>query len=149
MTTKEISSKKEAEEMLAQLEKFYRQPVLPLRHFCQALETWMDCIWKRNSEPAEIELREDLRPHPYFKHLPQMRIDIRKSNLLGRLLFAKQQLRTRRCPVHNGHWSGEAMFFEDCPHHCDGTGWLRERQQDGRYTGELEITVSNDPSQAD
>jgi hypothetical protein len=27
------------------------------------------------------------------------------------------------------------MFFKKCPHLCDGTGWLREREQDGGYTG--------------
>jgi len=64
-----------------------------------------------------------------------MRIDIRKSNLLGRLLYAKEPLRTRLCPLHKGHYNGEAMFFEKCPHLCDGTGWLRERPQDGGYTG--------------
>jgi hypothetical protein len=27
------------------------------------------------------------------------------------------------------------MFFKKCPHLCDGTGWLRERDNDGGYTG--------------
>jgi hypothetical protein len=39
------------------------------------------------------------------------------------------------CPLHKGHYNGDAMFFNKCPHSCDGTGWLREREQDGGYTG--------------
>ena len=27
------------------------------------------------------------------------------------------------------------MFFEKCQLLCDGTGWLRERPDDGGYTG--------------
>lgn len=68
-------------------------------------------------------------------------MDIRKSNLLGRLLYAKEKFRTRMCPLHKGHWSGHAMFFEKCPHQCDGTGWLRESDTDGGYTGDTEIKL--------
>ena len=71
-----------------------------------------------------------------------MRIDIRKSNLLGRLLYAKEPLRTRMCPIHKGqrtkdkgHWNRQAMFFAKCHLLCDGTAWLRERPDDGGYTG--------------
>ncbi len=64
-----------------------------------------------------------------------MRTDIRKSNLLGRLLFAKEPLRTQMCPTRKGHFRAEAMFLEKCSLLCDGTGWLRERAQDGGYAG--------------
>jgi hypothetical protein len=137
MPDNEISDEKEAQELLARLERFYQQPVLPLHRFCEAIELWMDCIFKNNTDPALVESGEP--DQAYFRFLGQISIDIRKSNLLGRLLYAKEKLRTRMCPIHKGHWDGNAMFFEQCPHLCDGTGWLRERNTDGGYTGGLSI----------
>jgi hypothetical protein len=145
MSTKEISSEEEAQELLAQLERFYQQPVLPLRRFCAAIELWMDCVVKNNTEPALLGNLQPGMLQPYFKHLQQIRIDIRKSNLLGRLLYAKERFRTQMCPIHKGHWNGNAMFFEKCPHLCDGTGWLRQRETDGGYTGDMEIKLVKSP----
>lgn len=56
-----------------------------------------------------------------------LRLTIRKSCLLKRLVYFGQPLRTERCPVHRGRWSGIRM--ERCPHGCDKlcgctTGWL-------------------------
>lgn len=134
MTSDAIRSKEEAQAQLRRLEQFYGAPVLALDDFCEAISTWMDCIVKNNTDPA---LKRGGIEHgkEYYEFLNRMRIDIMKSNLLGRLLYAKEPLRTRRCPLHKGHYSGEAMFFEKCPHLCDGTGWLRERPEDGGYTG--------------
>ncbi len=129
-----IRSKEEAHELLQRLEQFYGEPVLPLGNFCRAMQLWMDCIVKNNTDPT-LTRNGINHGREYFEFLRQMSIDIRKSNLLGRLLYAKEPLRTRMCPLHKGHWSGEAMFFEKCRHLCDGTGWLRERPEDGGYTG--------------
>lgn len=51
---------------------------------------------------------------------------IRKSSLLDRLLYAGEKLRTRKCPTHNGHWSGLEHDGNVCPHGCQLTGWLPE-----------------------
>jgi len=129
-----IRSKEEAHELLRRLEQFYGEPVLPLGNFCHAMELWMDCIVKNNTDPTLIQ--EGINHgQKYFESLKLMRIDIRKSNLLGRLLYAKEPLRARMCPIHKGHWNGQAMFFAKCHLLCDGTGWLRERPDDGGYTG--------------
>lgn len=141
-----IRNDAEAQELLAKLEDYYQQPVLPLHSFCKAIETWMECIIKNNTEP-ELVRGEGGSGYRYYKHLGQLRIDIRKSNLLGRLLYAKEPLRSRMCPIHKGHWSGDAMFFNKCPHECDGTGWLRERKSDGGYTGISITLVDNDTVQ--
>jgi hypothetical protein len=149
MTTEPIRSRKEAREQLKRLEEFYGVPILPLSAFCDGMGTWMDCIIKNNADP---ELNKGGAHHgcKYYEALNQMRIDITKSNLLGRLFYAKEPLRTRMCPLHKGHYSGEAMFFQKCPHLCDGTGWLRENLSDGGYTGikiseiEDEIVTEND-----
>jgi hypothetical protein len=134
MNNDAIRTRGEAHELLRRLEQFYGQPVLPLENFCHAMELWMDCIVKNNTDSTIIQGGTN-HGQKYFEFLNQMRIDIRKSNLLGRLLYAKEPLRTRMCPIHKGHWNGEAMFFKKCNLLCDGTGWLRERPEDGGYTG--------------
>ena len=133
MEKKESLNSAEAQQMLLRLEEFYKEPVLPLHNFCQAMQLWFECIVKNNSDPA-LRRHDGEQGYNYFKFLQQMRIDIRKSNLLGRILYGKEPLRTRMCPVHKGHYNGEAMFFTKCPHSCDGTGWLRERESDRGYT---------------
>jgi len=111
MNTKPIRSREEAGEQLKRLENFYGAPVLPLSAFCDGMDTWMDCIIKNNTDP-ELTQGSIRHGHNYFEVLQKMRIDIRKSNLLGRLFYAGETLRTRMCPVHKGHYSGEAMFFQ-------------------------------------
>src|SRR6266550_4764227 len=110
-----IRSKEEAHELLRRLEQFYGEPVLPLGNFCHAMELWMDCIVKNDTDPALIQ---EVINHgqKYFEPLKFMRIDIRKSNLLGRLLYAKEPLRTRMCPIHKRtlEWTGH-VFFEMSP----------------------------------
>lgn len=134
MESKQALSEDEARNMLQLLEDYYGEPVLPLRKFCGAITLWMDCIKKNNAEPLLPRGRLS-HGYKYFQLLDQIYVDIRKSNLLGRLLYAKEKIRTRMCPLHKGHWDGEAMFFKKCPHLCDGTGWLRESMENGGYTG--------------
>jgi hypothetical protein len=53
----------------------------------------------------------------------------RKSNLLARLIYANQKVRTKKCPEHKGHWSGYYSISEGPCECCDGldiTGWLPE-----------------------
>jgi hypothetical protein len=52
-------------------------------------------------------------------------LSISKSNLLARVLYGGEKVRTVQCPEHKGKWNGQAMLM-GCPHKCDGTGWLRE-----------------------
>lgn len=143
MTKDAIRNREEAWEQLRRLEQFYGVPVLPLDAFCKAMGTWMDCIVKNNTDPT-LKQGGAYHGRQYFEFLRVMWIDIRKSNLLGRLLYAKEPLRTGMCPIHKGHYSGEAMFFEKCPHMCDGTGWLRERPGDEGFSG-IKIVRTQDP----
>jgi hypothetical protein len=59
---------------------------------------------------------------------------IRKSNLLSRLIYAGEPVRTKPCPVHKGRWSG-CTLPEDtkcdgaCMHGSNVTGWLRESDE--------------------
>jgi len=129
-----INNDEEAQELLKRLEQYHGQPVLPLGSFCRAMRVWMDCVVKNNTDPALLQAGHN-QGNKYFNLLDQLYIDIRKSNLLGRLLYAKEPLRSRMCPIHKGHYNGDAMFFNKCPHPCDGTGWLRERPGDEGFTG--------------
>jgi hypothetical protein len=138
-----IHNEEEARELLKRLEQYYGQPVLPLGSFCRAMKVWMDCIVKNNTDPVLLEAGAD-HGKRYFSLLKMVYIDIRKSNLLSRLLYAKEPLRSRMCPIHKGHWSGDAMFFNKCPELCDGTGWLRERPGDEGFTG-IKIVEIQDP----
>jgi len=135
MPVDKIRSEAEAEELLLLLQKFYGQPVMPLGRFCKAITTWMQCIVQNNTDP---ELSKTLlHGSDYYTFLNEISTDIEKSNLLGRLLFAREPLRTKKCPIHKGHWNGQAMFFEPCPEKCGGTGWLPERAEDQGFTGVL------------
>jgi len=80
----------------------------------------MDCIVKNDTDPALIQ---EVINHgqKYFESLKFMRIDIRKSNLLGRL-NAKEPLRTRMCLIHKGHWNGQAMFLRNVTSCVTGRG---------------------------
>lgn len=64
-----VLSKEEANELQRRLEQFYGQTVLPLDNFCHAIELWMDCILKNNTDPA---LHRDgiKHGHIYFDFLP-------------------------------------------------------------------------------
>lgn len=81
----------------------------------------------------------------YYSVLNRISLDIQKSNLLGRLFHDQQQLRTRMCPLHKGHWEGQAML-SGCEHGCHGTGWLPEPGDDRTYAGGIMLVrLSKEP----
>ena len=133
MKNRTIRNEQEAQQLIAQLERYYREPVLPLSRFCSTMNAWRECIVKNNTDPALARYAN--HGHQYYEFLEDVYMDIRKSNLLARLFFGKEPLRTRMCPIHKGHYDGNAMFFNKCPQLCDGTGWLRERPGDAGFTG--------------
>lgn len=119
--TDEKLTDEEAEALLKKLSKHYGQPVMPVRRYCDALWTWMDCV--------EDAYKEDgAKPTSKFADIaPRMRslrTAIQKSNLLWRLIYGGEPLRTKKCPVHQGHWSGLPHPDNDCEHGCELTGWI-------------------------
>lgn len=66
------------------------------------------------------EWRREFRDHWRF-----MRLAIYKSNLLSRLIYSGEQLRTTPCPKHKGRWSG-CVWDAQCECMCGSnvTGWL-------------------------
>jgi hypothetical protein len=92
--------------------------LLPVSAFCEAFTTWFRAI----EAGCQRAGREGRLGHgsDYVDMLFRIETDIHKSNLLWRLLYARQPLRTRMCPVHKGRWSG----IDPCEHGCDSTGWI-------------------------
>lgn len=91
----------EAQDLIRQLEEHYGEPVQPVSAYCHAFKTWADTVAHLIPAVRGIE------------------ISVTKSNLLARLIYGKERLRTTPCPEHKGHWSG---LFIECE--CQGTGWL-------------------------
>lgn len=106
----------EAEELLAKLSRHYNEPVKPVSRYCKSFRTWALAV---------IERDEGLDEKGYSKYLPPILRDISKSNLLARLIYADEPLRTEKCPEHKGHWDGQAQCIWGCTYGCDGTGWLK------------------------
>lgn len=116
-----------AKELLNQLTDYYGEPILPMSIFCKAITTWFRCIEQNNivedSKIVDGELigrGSGQHGEDYYQHLRKIETDIRKSSLLARLLYGKEELRTEKCPIHKGHWSG----LGECKHGCDLEGWL-------------------------
>lgn len=128
MSTKKLTdlSDEAVQKQLKQLEDYFGEPVLPMSQYCAAFRTWADCIVKNNKDPKLTQKGWNNHGSEYAEMVMRIMIDIDKSSLLGRLLYGKEKLRTKMCPEHKGHWNGQAMMMGNCPHQCDGTGWLRE-----------------------
>lgn len=117
----------QAEEMLMRLTRHFNEPVLPMSKYCAAFQTWAEVVERACTDPTLMRDPEYPRRqygHAYHEHLRYILLDIRKSNLLGRMLYGGEPLRTEKCPEHGGHWDGQSMLL-GCRHGCDGTGWLK------------------------
>ena len=66
---------------------------------------------------------------------------ISKSNLLLRLLYQGEALRTRMCPDHKGRWQGIDFDGTGCSHGCQLTGWIAEPSEI-IVTGEINVAPS-------
>lgn len=103
-------------EMEQALTRHYGEPVMPVSRYCAAFDTWWSAL-EHTEEPGLKKIRESA-----VLNLP---LAIAKSNLLWRLIYLGEPLRTRQCPVHRGRWSG----YGDCACNLGGTfsdrtGWL-------------------------
>lgn len=113
----------DAEKLLQRLSKHFGQPVMPVRRYCKAIWTWMNCVtdaYKKDVENKE----EDPRFPSIGPVLPSVRRAIEKSALLWRLIYDGQPLRTKECPEHKGVWQGLPSPNNDCKHGCELTGWI-------------------------
>ena len=113
--------------MLDRLTKYFGEPVMPVSRYCDALRTWARAVGE-NGYGADHRLPEAIA---------QVELAVSKSNLLARLIYGGEELRTKKCPVHNGHWSGCIFETPICatPEYPDGclsgadvTGWLPSKK---------------------
>lgn len=106
-------------------------------YYCAALETWAKLARKENIISDQVYL--------------DVRKAIVKSNLLDRLIYGQEKLRTRKCPLHKGKWSG-ISFDKKCPGLCDSTngnltGWIPEEAvvaEEWGWTFWLSIALGQD-----
>lgn len=127
----------EAEEMLKALEAHYRQPVMPVKRYCDALRTWAECLREKYDEEKDKARWRSFGN--IVPHLESFNLAISKSSLLFRLIYIGEKLRTKKCPIHKGRWSGlefpadeeHGIKGNECPHGCNLTGWIHE-ENDGQ-----------------
>ena len=87
--------------------------------------------YRNGREPSERDYAiEELRQSESFaESVVHVLMQVGKSNLLWRLIYGGQTLRTTPCPTHKGVWSG-CVWPKDAKDACacmDGsnvTGWL-------------------------
>jgi len=108
----------EAKMMLERLTKHFNCQVMPVNKYCDALRVWANCIL----DLYEETLSGHKQGSDYCEYLYRIITDIEKSNLLWRLIYNGEELRTEKCPKHEGRWSGYS--FEGCVYGCGETGWL-------------------------
>lgn len=106
----------EAEAMLVELAKHYGQPVMPVKRYCDAIKTWAECVVAKHQKgPGGSTYGQE-----YYTYLRRIIVDIRKSNLLYRLIYIGEKFRPVPCPTHLGE-----PCLGDCKD-CDRTGWAYE-----------------------
>lgn len=109
----------EAQAMLKQLSEHFREPVMPVSKYCAALDTWHRALITEGSGRSKSSSNEELA-----SMVSHVFLQIRKSNLLYRLIYAGETLRTEKCPDHKGRWSG--CSWSDTPCEC-------QKMQNGKY----------------
>ena len=127
----------EAQQMLDHLSEHFNERVAPVSRYCQAFYDYMSALRDASKEYG-------VDAFPVVKHFPTIRGALSKSNLAARLIYVGEKLRTRKCPVHKGSWSGVLTTATmDCPHGCNLTGWIREPEDGGPPHGSDPSTWKN------
>lgn len=106
----------------------YKEPVRPVSHYCNALTSWRRAVLEAD-ERGDYENDGGMQSVATTLRETAMPLDlaIRKSNLLYRLIYLGEPLRSEPCPEHKGHWSGCAYgdgVCEHCMAGMDVTGWV-------------------------
>lgn len=117
---------------------FGEEPVRLVSDYCTAFRDWVRAI-SEAVERGDFDWDENMKEkwRERVEVLQGAEIDIRKSNLLYRLIYLGEQLRTEKCPRHKGRWSGygwghicACQDYEDGGYGPDLTGWLPVKKKD-------------------
>jgi len=131
-----IENEEKAQEMLKILSDYYKCPVMPITIYCDTLSKWKHLLLENGMKRQE-ENEKDTILLDLYSQVSSAFMAITKSNLLSRLLYEGEELRTKKCPVHQGQWSGCRWEVQECatifyPQGCMSgsniTGWLPEQK---------------------
>lgn len=149
-----IENEEQAQAMLKELRAFYKQPVMPISKYCDALRTWQRCMYDR-----AIDLRAELFPGIHGDDGPLREKAWNDSNLamknrIEESNYAVQDLHrfetvaesinfvaiqiSKSALLDRLLYVGEPLrtkkcpthkgtwsgLFGDCEHGCELTGWL-------------------------
>src|SRR5690606_24282244 len=90
--------------MLKQLSEHYGEAVMPVSQYCDAFRKYASALRENKGRSDLVEAFNTV-----LRSIP-------KSNLLARLIYGGEQLRSRKRPIHKGRWSGCIMSASsDCP----------------------------------
>ena len=120
-----------AQVLLDQLSLYFGEPVKPISQYCDAFRTWHEAI-EQAFRRAEDNSYEKRTLESMVVAIREVSLMVSKSNLLARLLYEGEKLRTEPCPIHQGRWSGCVWGEQRCPHCMSGdnvTGWVAPKHQ--------------------
>lgn len=127
----------EAQEMLDHLSDHFNQRVAPVNEYCRGFYDYMSAL-------RAAAKRDGVDRWPIVKYFGEIDALLHKSNLAARLIYVGEKLRSRKCPKHDGSWSGVPLSATmDCPHGCNLTGWIREPEDGGPPHGSDPSTWKN------
>ncbi len=122
------------EERIAALTQELGEPVMRVSTYCKAISTWMKVFRKKLREEADSLGRDTVGRQSRLAEISALRTietNIRKSGLLARLIYAGENLRTRKCPIHKGKMDPEMWALRPGECECQGSGWLKEPEDGG------------------
>jgi hypothetical protein len=112
----------------ALLADHYGEPVRPISEVCGAIHEWLKACAENHPEEDALNHQEWRTGRVYRDHGMFVFMHAGKSNMLGRLLYGRETLRTEKCPEHDGHWSGIEFSDNVCQYGCQLTGWLPAKE---------------------
>jgi hypothetical protein len=114
-------------------------------------EATREVLGLMRKEPTSRESRiYDLIAYQEAAHqVERTLLAVHKSNLLARLLYSGEKLRTKMCPIHKGKWSGVEWPGEACPHKCQLTGWIQEEEDQGKRLPGVQVVYTSGEAGAD
>lgn len=134
---------KQYEEALAE---HYDEPVIPVSEACAAIEAWGRACSDNHPELDERFVTQEQRTGAIWRDSGTfLLLHAAKSNMLARLLYGREKLRTAKCPEHDGRWQGLEFGDNVCSYGCGLTGWLPADDVEAEPAPEEPIPTIPDP----
>jgi hypothetical protein len=108
------------------------EPTVPVSRVCESMMAWAQ-VMEENGGTENGMLSSGLASGLTPALIRQVRWAMSKSNLLYRLIYLGEPLRTEKCPTHDGRWSG-------CNWHMPLCDCQKIRLEDGRVVYDANVT---------